>query len=296
MNERDSVSQLDRPIVIIGTPRSGKSLITNVFKSAEEFCLVNEPLSIWNLGMTTRSDDCRNADEATPKIKGQILDACREQLERSGKSRYLDGLAYHAIRIGFIDAVLPNAKIIFVTRSGRGAIPEMVRGWTMKTSIVGTARNARQTIHWRTFPRLAIRFVINYLTSLFKGRRATWGPAVPGLKEFGKDKTIAEAVAFQWCELNRIALEGLRGLPEERWIQVRFEDLIDHPEEEFAKLARFAEVAAPDVVSTYAASFVAPDNIPKQSQWTAAELSDEDWHRIDPIIASQQAELGYVRP
>ncbi|MCP4908249.1 MAG: sulfotransferase [bacterium] len=289
MNE----NQLDRPVLIVGTPRSGKSLITNVFRSAPEFCLVNEPLSIWNLGMPNRSDDCRSAEEATAKIREKILEACREQLMRSGKSRYLDNLAYHSLRISFANAVLPNAKIIFVTRDGRAAIPEMVRGWTMKTSIVGTARNTRRSINLRTLPRLALRFGVNYLSGILKGRRATWGPAVPGLREFSGNRAIAEVVAFQWGELNRIALEGLRSIPKERWIQVRFEDLIDRPEEEFLKIARFADVQSPDAVSQYASVFVSPNNIPKQSQWTAAEVSADEWEKIDPLIASMQRALGY---
>ncbi len=284
---------LDRPILIVGAPRSGKSLITNVFRSAEEFCLVNEPLSIWNLGWRSGDDDCRSEGEVTPRIQQQIVAACLDQLKRNGRRRYLDNLAYHALRVGFVAKVLPNAGLIFVTRNASTAIPEMVKGWTTKTSIIGTARNTRKSVNWRTFPRLASRFALNYAASRIKGRRSTWGPTVPGLREFARGHSIPETVAFQWCELNRLALEGLRELPEGRWIQVRFEDLIDRPQQEFARIARFAEVDSPDAMAEHAAGFVNPADIPEYSQWSPAEISQGDWDRIRPLVAQTQQDLGY---
>jgi hypothetical protein len=134
---------------------------------------------------------------------------------------------------------------------------------------------------------------VNYLTSRFKGRRTTWGPVVPGLREFATRHSIAETAAFQWRELNLFALEGLQELPADCWLQVRFEDLIDEPEQSFATIGRFAEVSSPDAVARHAVRFVDPNNIPEYSQWSPAEVGSDEWERIHPMIAPLQRQLGY---
>ena len=47
---------LDRPIPVIGAPRSGKSLVTNVVFSADEFCVLGEALLTWECDLAPMID------------------------------------------------------------------------------------------------------------------------------------------------------------------------------------------------------------------------------------------------
>ena len=213
-------TMLDRPMLVIGAPRSGKSLVTNVFRSAEEFCVLGEALMTWNLGMGSRPDDRRLAEEANEKIREQIVESCLNQIRMRGgeKTRYLDNLAYNALRVPFLHALLPEARLILVVRDAKSVIPEMHYYWTAKASMRTALRRTREGLHWQTLPRIAGRFAVNYITSRVRKRRATWGPVVPGLGEFAAKHSAAETAAFQWLRLNEIALSDLKQLPADRWI------------------------------------------------------------------------------
>ena len=284
---------LDRPILIVGAPRSGKSLVGNVLRGADEFCVVGEALMTWNIGFGSRADDRRGADEATPELREQIAASCVRELRKTGKERYVDNLAANAMRIPFVDALFPDAKIVFVARDGRGAIPEMLHGWTAKASVVMTARRTKRTLHWRTFPRLALRFARNYLTSRLRSRRSTWGPAPPGLPEFAAGHSAAETAAFQWLAINQVALGDLERLPKDRWLEVRFEQMIDDPAGSFARIAEFVEAKDPGQIVERARHYVDPQNIPTMSQGVRAEPTHSEWASIHELIASMQARLGY---
>ena len=63
---------LDRPILITGTPRSGKTVVRRIMAAADEFVCVEEPLMIWSAGMGVRSDDRRTAEDASPEVCERI--------------------------------------------------------------------------------------------------------------------------------------------------------------------------------------------------------------------------------
>ena len=135
----------------------------------------------------------------------------------------------------------------------------------------------------------------NYAASRLGGRRATWGPVVPGLREFAGGHSASETAAFQWLRLNEIALEDLQASPASSWMQVRFEDLIRDPAGSFAQIAAFAEVEDPEAVVRYACRHVDPDNIPHLAQGIRAEPTTEEWGCVHRLIDDFQGSLGYGR-
>jgi hypothetical protein len=286
---------LDRPILVIGAPRSGKSLVTNVFFAADEFCVLGEALMTWNLGMRSRPDDRRLADEASDKVREQIVEALLSQIRsRDGdKTRYLDNLAYNALRVPFLHAVLPEAKLILVVRDPRSVIPEMHYAWTAKASMRTAVQRTRTGVQWRSVPRLAARFAVNYVSSRLRKRRSTWGPVVPGLREFAATHSVAETAAYQWLRLNEIALLDLDRLPADRWLLVRFEDLLSDVEGSFRRIADFAEVQDPEKVVAYAGSYIDASNVPEFAVSGFADPSDDEWRSIRAMVDPLRERLGY---
>lgn len=278
---------LDRPILVTGTPRSGKTVVRNIMGAASEFACVEEPLMIWNAGLGVRSDDRRDANDATPDVTDRIRRDCAQLVREAGKSRYLDDLSYHALRLPFVRAVLPECKVIHVVRDGESAIPELLFGWTFKDSVSGVISRRRKSIRLRSLPVLAARFARNYAKSRLSGRRATWGPRVPGLADFSAQNPPALIAAFQWSEMVRIALDDLADQPPKMWLQVHLEDLIADPAGQAGRITDFCEVDEPDRVIEHARTFIDPAYTFEKK----VNPTDAQWEQIRDLISPVQARL-----
>lgn len=282
--------KLDRPILVTGTPRAGKSVVARMLALAPEFQYVYEPLTIWDTELGKRDDDRRSADEATDQLRDYIVNACCELLIEPGKRRYVDALSYHALRLPFVHRILPQARIIHVLRDPIDVIPEMLYGWTYRDTIGKAVARRWKGLKLQSLPLHAIRFAKNYVLSRLRGRRATWGPRVPELNNFTRSHSIAEVAAYQWQQMVEIVSEDLANLPREKWLQVRYEKLLASPQLEAQRLAEFCEI---DDISRFvkaAEVFIDPNiKFEKKVQPTA-----DEWKAITKLILPLQRKLGYT--
>jgi hypothetical protein len=280
---------LDRPVLITGTPRAGKTLVARMFATAPEFFWLSEPKEIWDIGLGHRKDDRRTAAEATPEVRAAITQQCEKYLEPSGRARYVDELARHALRTPFIFSVLPDVRLILVVRHPRLAIPEMIRGWQYRDSVRRKMRR-RSRFDLRTTPTLFWRFAINYVRVRMQGRRATWGPTPPGLTEFATTHSTAEIAAFQWAALHSIALDDLEKVPSDQWLLIRYDDLVANLQHEAERIANFAQINDIPAFVSAAEQIIDPnwtsDNPPPQP-------TDTEWSAIRRIVEPVQQRLGY---
>jgi hypothetical protein len=280
---------LDRPVLITGTPRSGKTVVRKILRAADEFLCVDEPLLMWNYGLGARRDDRRTADDATPEVAQRIRADLRERLERSGKDRYLDDLSYHALRIPFIRAVLPEALIVHVVRDGQDALPELLYGWTYRDTVSKAVSRRWRNLRWHGLPRQVLRFARNYAASRLRGRRETWGPRPPGLQQFARGRSTAEVAAFQWLQMVLIAIDDLEQCPPESWIQLRLDRLLADPRAEVGRLLEFCRPRDSQAVLQHALGMIDPDyRFEKKVQ-----PSDEQWAKITSLISPLRQRLGY---
>lgn len=275
---------LDRPILITGTPRSGKSLVRTILASSADFLCLEEPLMIWNAGMGDRPDDRRTASDATEAVRKRILEDCAGTLARSGRARYLDDLAYHALRIPFVRAVMPHARIVHVVRDADAAIPELLYGWTYKDGVGKAVARRWRSLRWRTLPRLAFRFAQNYISSRATGRRKSWGPRPPGLAAFAAEHSIAEVAGFQWARMVGTAMDDLEADTGGMHLTLRFERLLADPAGEARKLVEFCRPSDPETVVETARSLVDPAYVFEKK----VHPSPEEWERIRTMVRPVQ--------
>ena len=167
-----------------------------------------------------RSDDRRTVDDASPEVCERIRRDCAQLVKDAHKACYLDDLSYHALRVPFVRAVMPECKIIHVVRRGESAIPELLFGWTFKDSMSGVIARRRTSVRLRSLPVMVARFARNYAMSRLSGRRATWGPRVPGPSESSASHTPALIAAYQWSEMVHYPLAAPGHQPRENCLQV----------------------------------------------------------------------------
>ena len=281
---------LDRPVLITGTPRSGKTCVGNLLEQAGEFVYVNEPLTIWDIRVSRRCDDRLVAAHANDRTKRKILSRCEGVVRQSGRLRYLDNLAYHALRIPFIHAIVPDARIVYVIRNPTDTIPEMLYGWTYRDTLVKAVARRRKHLKVSALPRLGWRFAHNYVQSRLFGRRATWGPRVPGLQAFATTHSTAQVAAFQWHRMNEIGLEDMASLPAGIGLTVRYEDLLTDPVHQARRIASFCEVQDPHAITAFAKTYIDP-NFPFDKKICPTK---EQWTAIRCQIGAFQSHMGYT--
>jgi len=226
---------------------------------------------------------------ATPEIRRRIL----SNLERSvsPQERYFDNLSYHALRIPFVVAVIPDVRIVHIIRDPISCVPEMLHGWTAKARLLPAVNRHRSGVDIRAVPRLAWSFLLNYSKSRLHGVRSSWGPVVPNLVEFAAQHGPAAAAAFQWASMVRIARRDLAALPTERILQLRYEALIAEPENETRRLCQFVDAHDPSAMISFASTYLDPAR--ERDDEIRREPTESEWQEIISIVSEIRNELAY---
>ncbi len=143
----------DRPIFVVGSPRSGTTLMRSILDSHPQiFC------PSWETGLFTHLDHMMNGDllkvmknegEAFPLKRSELIDWVRRAAldligqfgKKAGKSRWAEKTPAHVHHIAFIHEVFPDAQFIHMIRSGYEVVKSLQNmpwaprriGWSTKT-------------------------------------------------------------------------------------------------------------------------------------------------------------------
>jgi uncharacterized protein (TIGR03032 family) len=222
----------DRPVFIVGSPRSGTSLLFETLAQAP---------GLWTIGGENHAalegiealhpashgwDSNRlTADDATPENVLRLTEAFRAGLrDRDGNPlpagltgiRFLEKTPKNSLRVPFLAAAYPDALFVYLYRDPRETVSSILDAW----------RSGR----FVTYPDLP-----------------GWpGPPwsmllVPGWRELaGKD--LAEIVVRQWCAATSRLLDDLEALPPGRWCVSGYDRLVAEPQAEIRRLCEFLDL------------------------------------------------------
>lgn len=140
---------LDRPIFIVGLGRSGTTVLGLVMSMHKELAYLNEPKAIWSLidERTDTVDDYvqskgelnLDATHLNDRIAARAIRIFSNYLRLVGRGRLLDKFPEHIFRVDYLLSIFPDAKIIFISRSGIDAVASIAK-WT-KDHKIGDAEN-----------------------------------------------------------------------------------------------------------------------------------------------------------
>lgn len=233
----DGELSFDRPVFIVGSPRSGTSLLFETLAQAP---------GLWTIGGESHSiiegiealhparrgwDSNRlTAEDADPATVRRLAEAFRALLrdrdghpvarrpgDRASGLRLLEKTPKNSLRVPFLAAAFPDALFVYLYRDPRETLSSMLDAW----------RSGR----FVTYPELP-----------------GWpGPAwslllVPGWRELaGRD--LAEIVARQWCTATATLLDDLEAVAPGRWCVASYDRLMAEPQAEIERLCDFAGLA-----------------------------------------------------
>ena len=279
---------LKRPIILIGCPRSGTTLLGQLFAAHPDVAYWEEPRTVWSTGNQHLPDDLLSDEHLSTEIATEIDQRFADFLKQSGKSRFAEKTPSNMLRLCFIHALYPDCRIIHLYRDPRPVVASalnMLKAPPDSNRIAARAREARL----RDWPGLVGLFFRDGIARLFnKGGKSFWGPRPPGWQEWQELPPVT-MLSKQWCTLIKAAREELQLLPVESWMELRYEDLLKDHVHIIPKLLDFAELEPSDEVSNLADEIIRTD----QADAWRQKLSADQITAIEKETSAMLSELGY---
>lgn len=289
-----STSDTFTPVIIIGAGRSGTNALRDALTRLPDMATwdCDEINPIWRHGNISWPNDEIPAAAATPKIRLFIQNAFSKLWRQSSKPTFVvEKTCANALRVPFIDAVLPNARFIHIIRDGGDVVASARKRWQGDLELPGLPyflAKARYTplvdlpIYGFSFLRSRIGLLLG------KSKRlAVWGPRFEGIQNHA-DAPLEEICARQWVACVEKADAALGTLEPHRVHTVRYETFTQDPVKTLAGIRAFLDAPLNDAVLAPAA---AP--IRKTSVGKGKDLLDTLPQDTLNILKPTRARLGY---
>jgi hypothetical protein len=267
------------PIFIVGSPRSGTTLVYELLKLSPLVAgFDGESHVLWEIFHRRDApgwrSDTLGANDVTERER-RVLHWAVGRLSES--RRYLDKAPANSFRIGYLDRLFPDASFVFVKRHGLAVVASLVDAWNGPSGLF-PERPTSVPLSIQGYSGTGWKFV-----------------SPPGWEEFAAGRSLAEVCAFQWAASTEAILEAKEGVSPERWVEVRYEDLVSNPLGETADLLERLALPHDPAVVDYARELdhhvtkaVTP---PDRGKWRRAHPDLAE--RIMPIIGPTVRKAGY---
>ncbi|BAZ94544.1 uncharacterized protein FOKN1_2167 [Thiohalobacter thiocyanaticus] len=281
-----------QPVIIIGAPRSGTNMLRDVLSRLEGVATwpCDEINYIWRHGNVRYPSDELPIEAAGESVRSYIRRQFNWVARRYRAHTVVEKTCANSVRVPFVDAVIPNARYLFIRRDGLDAVGSAMKRWTAKLDIPYLMRKAR-FVPLSDLPYYSGRYLWNRLYRLLsrEERLAFWGPQLDDMDELLKQYSLDEICALQWQACVDKAADAFATMPEERWLEISYEDFVDSPASEFARIIEFLEIDATSDQIAAAVVGVRPDSIGKGR----SALGEASLQRLDRLVRHTLARYGY---
>ena len=282
-----------RPLVIIGAPRSGTNMLRDVLCSFDRVSTwpCDEINYIWRHGNIRYPSDEIPESRATPGVRSYIRGQFAKLAKTEDCDYVVEKTCANSLRVPFVDAVVPEAKYVFIYRDGIDATGSAKLRWTAKLDIPYILEKMR-FVPKIDLPYYGLRYFWARVYRLIsrEKRLAFWGPALDDMPTILQKHTLNEVCALQWQRCVDKAEAALSAMSEDRVIRVCYEDFVRQPAEELARILVFMGKAVPaDEIATAVAG-VSPRSLGKGRK----ALGAEEVLRLEKLVGESLKRYGYL--
>ena len=268
-------NQIDRPIFVIGAPRSGTNIFYRTFARHPDLAWVSNitkkmPSSLWltRILMMFRNDHrpteannvwqkfARNDDESlgrddvTAASRKYLHKVLQNNLRIFNKPRFVNKCPGNSVRIEFLKEIFPDAIFLHIIRDGRAAAYSIMR-----------SRLGHDGTYWSVKP-------------------AGWQALLK--------LPLIDACALQWKMTVEATLQSAKNLPPEQYMEVRYEELVARPADIFEQVGKKCDLVwQKDFLKTITAGM---DN--RNFKWQT-ELPEADKNTLNGLLGEFMRKLGY---
>jgi len=282
-----------QPVIIIGAARSGTNMLRDMLTQLPGVTTwpCDEINYVWRHRNVTVSHDQFSPDHARPVVRRYIRRAFEKRARRDKCQFLVEKTCANSMRVGFVDAIIPEAKYVFLVRDGRDVVASAIKRWTAPMDIRYIAKKAR-FVPPADMIYHAGRYATHRVCRLFSAQRrlSTWGPRFVGMREMLATRSLEEVCAAQWARSVESSLNAFERIHVKRVVRLKYEALTERPEVLFAKLLQFLGIDASVEQLRMATRRATPKSI---GNWQTI-LSTDAIERIAPIVEPQLAALQYV--
>jgi hypothetical protein len=293
---------------IIGSPRSGTTILENILNGHPDIAEWYEPYYLWGNYFSNIENDIWPHEQLTSIAKKRIRREFETFSRRSNKLIVLDKSPAHVFNIEIIQSIFPDAKWIHILRDGRDVTLSIHKEWVRRKEIVVNKdfgrlfRVAREMLHRQPFWKYRLMAILyefktslsirpsDYLNKSKWQGQIGWGPRFANWYQFLQTHSELEFNAMQWVRSVEFAHQGWSMLDDHHKIELRYEDLLNHTEETLTNILATLDVKAePDFFKQMPA--LKHGNFNKWKQ----EFSVDQINAIKPILAPLIEKFGYAR-
>ena len=249
------LASVSSPIFILGTGRSGTTILGVVLSMHKEIGFLNEPKALWHsvmpdedlIGSYSRSEGRYRltADDASPGIRDAAQRLFGAYLRLSGSRRLVDKYPELIFRLPFVRAIFPDAYFLFLSRDGWDTCASIELWSSRLGQTVATERHDWWGVDRRKW-RLLVEQIIPEHPDL--------APHSQSLLAIDDHKVMA---AVEWIVTMREGLRLAREHPD-FVMHVPYDDLCGSSRSAAGKIVDFAGLASDDVYLQYASDVLAP--------------------------------------
>lgn len=248
--------QLDRPIIVIGSPRSGTTLLGNLLGVHPRLAQVEEPRLTWKFGNDSKSDMLR-ASDARPEVCRHIRESFAQAVRSAGRSRLIEKTPSNSLRMEFVERVLPGCIFIHTIRDGIESVLSIRKFWAQHAHGVPKEKLMQRLkeIDFKRAPYYIKELVRRAAPKSLSGLVGppVWGPRIPGIDCLLTELSLLEVCCLQWRMCVEQACDYGRQLPSGRYLEVRLEDMSS---ELLTSVLRFCDLEmTPEVQQGFQAMF-----------------------------------------
>ena len=278
-----------QPILVIGTHRSGTTLLGRALGHHAAVAYWEEARHVWNWGHNYRPHDGLRADDATPRIKAHIQRAFARRLAAEGREVLAEKTPSNCLRLPFIREIFPQARYLFIVRDGRAVVhsTEIVTR-TQAPESRWYAPRLLGTPVWE-WPALLPRAWQTLGRRLLGRNMVFWGPRPPGWQEWLREDDRLTVLAKQWSHTIEPALEFRDQMPSESWLEIRYEELVTAPRRHARKIEAFAGLTPS---RAFVEHLEAECHVGRVDAWREG-MDDAELEAIRPILKPVLDRLGY---
>jgi hypothetical protein len=264
---------LDRPILIVSTPRSGSTLLFETLAQAPDvFTIGSESHQLVErvpgLSPFARGWDSNRltAQDLTPEVANRLTasfyDALRDRLAARprGTVRMLEKTPKNALRVPFFRALWSDALFVFLYRDPRQTIASMIRGWQS-----GRFRTYRLLPNW---PEPPWSFLL-----------------VPGWEKL-RGLPLPQIVARQWAITTRTLVNDLCAIRPEQVRVVDYSEFVASPQQQIEALARSLDLSWDRRLQATLPNSRYTLSAPRPAKWKSLEPEIE---AVLPLVAEADA-------
>ncbi len=246
--------KIQKPIFVLGTGRSGTTILGVVLSIHREIGFLDEPKLLWHIaypdedliGSYARGHATYQlgADQANATVSRAMHRLYGFYLAATGSRRVLDKYPELVFRIPFVRAIFPDAKFLFLVRNGWDTVHSIAL-WSERN---GITKQGERHDWWGVNDR-KWQLLVQVAATM---------PAFAGMSdELGRFSRNTDKAAVEWGVTMHEGLRWMDELPEQVHC-VHYEKLTHHPREILQQISEFCELSSDEMLLTYGSSVLSP--------------------------------------